>query len=41
MARVLGFVGGRLAGALLYLLVWPVPIDPVSWRAPTDTYTEH
>jgi sugar lactone lactonase YvrE len=36
MARILGFVGVLLAGALLYLLLWPVPIDPVSWRAPED-----
>src|SRR5210317_97387 len=36
MARILGFVGVFLAGTLLYLLFWPVPIDPVAWRAPTD-----
>ena len=36
MARILGFVGVPLAGAILYLLFWPVPIDPVSWRAPVD-----
>ncbi len=25
-----------LAGVVLYLLAWPVPIDPVSWQAPED-----
>lgn len=30
-----GFAG-LLALLLLYLLLWPVPIDPVSWEAPVD-----
>lgn len=29
-------VFGLLALLLLYLLMWPVPIDPVSWDAPQD-----
>jgi sugar lactone lactonase YvrE len=29
-------VVGLLALLLLYLVAWPVPIDPVSWHAPTD-----
>jgi sugar lactone lactonase YvrE len=29
-------VAGLLVLPLLYLLLWPVPIDPVSWDAPTD-----
>ena len=29
-------VVGLLALLLLYLLLWPVPIDPVSWKAPVD-----
>ncbi|MGI9232416.1 MAG: SMP-30/gluconolactonase/LRE family protein [Woeseiaceae bacterium] len=28
--------GSFLGSALLYLLLWPVPIQPVSWDAPTD-----
>jgi sugar lactone lactonase YvrE len=36
MKRILGFVGIILAGAVSYLLLWPVPIDPVTWRAPID-----
>ena len=36
MKRILGFVGIFLAGAVSYLLLWPVPIDPVAWQAPTD-----
>jgi len=28
---------GLLALLLLYLLLWPVPIDPVSWEAPVDS----
>ena len=27
---------GLLALLLLYLLFWPVPIEPVSWEAPAD-----
>lgn len=29
-------VGGLVALLLLYLLLWPVPVDPVSWQAPRD-----
>jgi sugar lactone lactonase YvrE len=29
-------VVGLLALLLLYLMLWPVPIDPVSWEAPVD-----
>lgn len=29
-------VGGLLALLLAYLMLWPVPIDPVSWDAPRD-----
>ena len=36
MKRVLGYLGILLAGSVIYLLAWPVPIDPVSWQAPTD-----
>ncbi|MDH4125050.1 MAG: SMP-30/gluconolactonase/LRE family protein [Gammaproteobacteria bacterium] len=34
--RLLGAIGVALALALLYLLLWPVPIDPVAWAAPSD-----
>jgi len=34
--RTLSGVVGLLALLLLYLLIWPVPIDPVSWDAPVD-----
>ena len=36
MKRVLGSFGILLSGILIYLLAWPVPINPVSWQAPTD-----
>ena len=36
MKRVLLAPGILLAGLLLYLLLWPVPIDPVRWHAPVD-----
>jgi len=29
-------LGGTLAAALAYLLLWPVPIRPVRWEAPPD-----
>ena len=37
---------GSLILALAYLLLWPVPIDPVSWQAPknggfTNAFTEN
>ena len=34
--QALSVVLGLLGLLLLYLLFWPVPIDPVSWDAPTD-----
>ena len=36
MGKPLKVVGGLVAAALLYLLLWPVPIDPVAWEAPSD-----
>lgn len=36
MRKPLKIVGGLLAATLLYLLLWPVPIDPVAWEAPAD-----
>ena len=33
--RVAGTAGLVLAGVVAYLCFWPVPIDPVSWPAPT------
>lgn len=36
MKRALGFVGILVAGVVIYLLAWPVPIDPVAWQAPAD-----
>ena len=36
MKRILLGLGTMLAGLLFYLLLWPVPIDPVAWQAPVD-----
>ena len=36
MKRGLLALGTLLAGLLLYLLLWPVPIEPVAWQAPVD-----
>ena len=36
MKRVLGYCGILLSCVFIYLLAWPVPINPVSWEAPTD-----
>jgi sugar lactone lactonase YvrE len=36
MKRVLVISASLLAAAILYLLLWPVPIDPVAWQAPVD-----
>lgn len=36
MNRGLAIAGALLAVVLIYLLAWPVPIDPVSWDAPVD-----
>ena len=32
--RILLAVGGLVAAGLAYLLLWPVPIDPVAWTPP-------
>jgi len=34
--KALSVVGSLVLLALLYLLLWPVPIDPVAWQAPVD-----
>lgn len=36
MRKALATTGLLLAVAVLYLLLWPVPIDPVAWDAPED-----
>ena len=36
MKRILGVFGLLLTCVALYLLAWPVPIDPVAWDAPAD-----
>jgi len=36
MQRTLAAVGALLAIALLYFLLWPVPIEPVAWNAPAN-----
>ncbi|MGB5688313.1 MAG: SMP-30/gluconolactonase/LRE family protein [Woeseiaceae bacterium] len=36
MKRALGYLGILLAGITIYLLAWPVPVDPVAWQAPAD-----
>jgi sugar lactone lactonase YvrE len=36
MQQALAGVVSLLALLLLYVLLWPVPIDPVSWEAPAD-----
>ena len=36
MKRTLAAIGALLAVALLYLLLWPVPIEPVAWDAPVN-----
>ncbi len=36
MKRSLAIAALPLAAVLLYLLLWPVPIDPVAWQAPPD-----
>lgn len=36
MQRIFLWSGGLLALAILYLALWPVPIDPVAWNAPED-----
>lgn len=34
MKTLLAYVGSLLVLAALYLLLWPVPVDPVAWDAP-------
>jgi len=36
MKQSLAIIGSLLAVAILYLLLWPVPVDPVAWDAPID-----
>jgi len=36
MKRSLVVIGSLLVAATLYLLFWPVPVDPVAWNAPVD-----
>jgi sugar lactone lactonase YvrE len=36
MKRILLTGGALLVAGILYLLMWPVPIDPVAWQAPED-----
>jgi sugar lactone lactonase YvrE len=36
MKTLLSGVGLAFAGVLLYLLFWPVPVEPVAWDAPVD-----
>lgn len=36
MKRALGYLGILLAGITIYLLAWPVPVDPVAWHAPAN-----
>ena len=36
MQRLLTTTGLLITIAVLYLLAWPVPIDPVAWHAPLD-----
>jgi len=36
MRKLLKLGGWLIAAILLYLLFWPVPIDPVAWDAPED-----
>lgn len=34
--RILGAIFSIAALAIFYLLLWPVPVDPVAWAAPED-----
>ena len=36
MKKTLAIAALPLVAALLYLSLWPVPIDPVAWQAPVD-----
>jgi sugar lactone lactonase YvrE len=35
MRNVLWVLGSALVALVAYLLLWPVPVDPVAWQAPT------
>jgi sugar lactone lactonase YvrE len=35
MKRALAFAGIAIAALLLYLALWPVPIDPIAWEPPS------
>ncbi len=36
MKKTLFVAGALVSAALLYLMLWPVPIEPVAWQAPVD-----
>ncbi len=36
MRKGLLIAGAVIAAALVYLLAWPVPVEPVAWKAPTS-----
>lgn len=36
MKKALSIVGSVVLALLLYLLLWPVPIEPIAWQAPVD-----
>jgi sugar lactone lactonase YvrE len=36
MKLLLSVIGSLLVVACLYLLLWPVPVDPIAWDAPDD-----
>ena len=36
MRRYITIAGFLLASVVVYLLVWPVPVNPTSWQAPRD-----
>ena len=36
MRKMLVTLGALLSAMLLYLLFWPVPVEPVAWEAPED-----
>lgn len=36
MRTSLSIAGSLLLATILYLLLWPVPVDPVAWQAPVD-----
>ncbi len=36
MGKILKSAGLLILIYLVYLLAWPIPIDPVAWQAPVD-----